>query len=86
MSAFAATGCVAVAGIPAEKTVTFWVPGGSSPTMSIPFTGRNSLICWKPISNSPLARTPPTGSASIFLLFPLIWSAIPNFGNNSVER
>ena len=64
MSLFAASGFFDVVGIPAANNVIRCAPGGSGPAMSIPFTGRSSLICWKPISACPEATASPTGVAS----------------------
>ena len=77
-SAAAAAGSFAAVSTPAEKVVIFCSAAGSGPTISMPATGRSSLICWIPISASPLATTSPIGvPGSGITIFAFIRSAMP---------
>ena len=61
------------AGMPAANTMLHCAPGGSSPTISMPFMRRSSLSPWKPISTSPFATSSPMGVETSFI-FPFICS------------
>ena len=72
--------------IPAEKIVSLPISAGSLPTMSMPATSINSLICCTARSDSPLATSLPVKPLGMIVARTLTASAMPSLSISPAKK